>query len=123
MIYRTSMRRTIKLEGEISTSDKKQNESLHAKRLKCNCCPRRKEAQDAIAGVENRLEKWRSQQMAELEDKQNALVADKVKKEENKHQLEMELQRKQKTLQTEYNRQVKQETQTLKSLPTIFRRR
>lgn len=50
--------------------------------------------------------------MAELEDKQNALVADKVKKEENKHQLEMELQRKQKTLQTEYNRQVKQETQT-----------
>lgn len=56
--------------------------------------------------------KWRSQQLAELEDKQNALVADKVKKEENKHQLEMDLQRKLKALQTEYNRQVKQETQT-----------
>lgn len=62
--------------------------------------------------LEKRLEKWRSQQMAELEDKQNALVADKVKKEENKHQLEMDLQRKLKALQAEYNRQVKQETQT-----------
>lgn len=30
--------------------------------------------------LKNRLEKWRSQQMAELEDKQNALVADKVKR-------------------------------------------
>lgn len=50
--------------------------------------------------------------MAELEDKQNALVADKVKKEENKHQLEMDLQRKLKALQAEYNRQVKLETQT-----------
>ena len=62
--------------------------------------------------LKNRLEKWRSQQLSELEDKQNALVADKVKKEENKHQLEMDLQRKLKALQTEYNRQVKQETQT-----------
>lgn len=58
------------------------------------------------------MEKWRSQQLGELEDKRNALVADKVKKEENKHQLEMNLQRKLKDLQTEYNRQVKQETQS-----------
>lgn len=56
--------------------------------------------------------KWRSQQLAELEDKQNALVADKLKKDENKHQLEMDLQRKLKVLQTEYDRLVKQETQT-----------
>lgn len=82
------------------------------KRLKCNCCLRRKKAQNASAGVGKTFGKWRSQQLAELEDKQNALVADKVKKEENKHQLEMDLQRKLKALQTEYNRQVKQETQT-----------
>ena len=61
--------------------------------------------------LKNRLEKWRSQQMAELEDKQNALVADKVKKEELKHQLETDLQRKLKAHQAEYNRQVKVETQ------------
>lgn len=61
--------------------------------------------------LKNRLEKWRSQQLSELEDKQNALVADKVKKEELKHQLETDLQRKLKAHQTEYNRQVKVETQ------------
>lgn len=82
------------------------------KRLKCNCCLRREKAQNASAGVGKTFGKWRSQQLAELEDKQNALVADKMKKEENKHQLEMDLQRKLKALQTEYNRQVKQETQT-----------
>ena len=46
-----------------------------------------------------------------MEDKQNALVADKVKKEELKHQLETDLQRKLKAHQAEYNRQVKVETQ------------
>lgn len=28
----------------------------------------------------NRLAKWRNQQLSELEDKQNALIADKVKR-------------------------------------------
>ena len=40
-----------------------------------------------------------------------ALLADKVKREEVKHLLENELQRKLKALQTEYNRQVKTETE------------
>lgn len=100
------------MKGKYQLQIRKLNESLYAKRQKCNCCLRRKEAQNASAGVGKTYEKWRSQQLAELEDKQNALVADKVKKDENKHQLEMDLQRKLKVLQTAYDRLVKQETQT-----------
>lgn len=92
---------------------RKLNESLHAKKAEMQLLPQtEKKLKTQALELEKRLEKWRSQQLAELEDKQNALVADKVKKEENKHQLEMDLQRKLKALQTEYNRQVKQETQT-----------
>lgn len=101
------------LKGKYQLQIRKLNESLHAKKAEMQLLPQtEKKLKMQSLELKNRLEKWRSQQMAELEDKQNALVADKVKKEENKHQLEMELQRKQKTLQTEYNRQVKQETQT-----------
>ena len=101
------------LKGKYQLEIRKLNESLHAKKAEMQLLPQtEKKLKMQSLELKNRLEKWRSQQMAELEDKQNALVADKVKKEENKHQLEMELQRKQKTLQTEYNRQVKQETQT-----------
>lgn len=92
---------------------RKLNESLHAKKAEMQLLPQtEKKLKTQALELEKRLEKWRSQQLAELEDKQNALVADKVKKEENKHQLEMDLQRKLKVLQTEYNRQVKQEIQT-----------
>ena len=101
------------LKGKYQLQIRKLNESLYAKKAEIQLLPQtEKKLKTQALELEKRLEKWRSQQLAELEDKQNALVADKVKKEENKHQLEMELQRKQKTLQTEYNRQVKQETQT-----------
>ncbi len=65
--------------------------------------------------LQNQLENWRKQQLAELDDKHNAIVADKVKREEAKRQLETELQRKLKSLQTEYNRQVKAETEAFES--------
>lgn len=99
------------LKGKYQLQIRKLNESLYAKRQKYNCCLRRKKLKTQALELEKRLQKWRSQQLAELEDKQNALVADKVKKEENKHQLETDLQRKLKAHQAEYNRQVKVETQ------------
>ena len=101
------------LKGKYLLQIRKLNESLHAKKAEMQLLPQtEKKLKTQALELEKCLEKWRSQQLAELEDKQNALVADKVKKEENKHQLEMDLQRKLKALQTEYNRQVKQETQT-----------
>ena len=101
------------LKGKYQLQIRKLNESLHAKKAEMQLLPQtEKKLKIQALELKNRLEKWRSQQLSELEDKQNALVADKVKKEENKHQLEMELQRKLKALQTEYNRQVKQATQT-----------
>ena len=100
------------LKGKYLLQIRKLNESLHAKKAEMQLLPQtEKKLKTQALELEKRLEKWRSQQMAELEDKQNALVADKVKKEENKHQLEMDLQRKLKALQTEYDRQVKVETQ------------
>ena len=100
------------LKGKYLLQIRKLNESLHAKKAEMQLLPQtEKKLKMQALELEKRLEKWRSQQMAELEDKQNALVADKVKKEENKHQLEMDLQRKLKALQTEYDRQVKVETQ------------
>ena len=101
------------LKGKYLLQIRKLNESLHAKKAEMQLLPQtEKKLKTQALELEKRLEKWRSQQLAELEDKQNALVADKVKKEENKHQLETDLQRKLKALQAEYNRQVKQETQT-----------
>ena len=101
------------LKGKYLLQIRKLNESLHAKKAEMQLLPQTgKKLKTQALELEKRLKKWRSQQLAELEDKQNALVADKVKKEENKHQLEVDLQRKLKALQTEYNRQVKQETQT-----------
>lgn len=101
------------LKGKYQLQIRKQNESLHAKKAEMQLLPQtEKKLKIQSLELKNRLEKWRSQQLSELEDKQNALVADKVKKEENKRQLEMELQRKLKTLQAEHNRQVKLETQT-----------
>ena len=104
------------LKGKYQLQIRKLNESLHAKKAEMQLLPQtEKKLKMQSLELKKRLEKWRSQQLSELEDKQNALVADKVKKEENKHQLEMELQRKLKALQTEYNRQVKQETQTFEA--------
>lgn len=100
------------LKGKYLLQIRKLNESLYAKKAEIQLLPQtEKKLKTQALELEKRLEKWRSQQLAELEDKQNALVADKVKKEENKHQLETDLQRKLKAHQAEFNRQVKVETQ------------
>ena len=100
------------LKGKYQLQIRKLNELLHAKKAEMQLLPQtEKKLKMQSLELKNSLEKWRSQQLSELEDKQNALVDDKVKKEENKHQLELELQRKLKTLQAEHNRLVKQETQ------------
>lgn len=101
------------LKGKYLLQIRKLNESLYAKKAEMQLLPQtEKKLKTQALELEKRMKKWRSQQLAELEDKQNALVADKVKKDENKHQLEMDLQRKLKVLQKEYDRLVKQETQT-----------
>ena len=100
------------LKGKYQLQIRKLNESLYAKKAEIQLLPQtEKKLKTQALELEKRLEKWRSQQLAELEDKQNALVADKVKKDENKHQLETDLQRKLKAHQAEFNRQVKVETQ------------
>lgn len=100
------------LKGKYQLQIRKLNESLYAKKAEIQLLPQtEKKLKTQALELEKRLEKWRSQQLAELEDKQNALVADKVKKKENKHQLETDLQRKLKAHQAEFNRQVKVETQ------------
>ena len=100
------------LKGKYQLQIRKLNESLYAKKAEMQLLPQtEKKLKTQALELEKRLEKWRSQQLAELEDKQNALVADKMKKEENKHQLETDLQRKLKAHQAEFNRQVKVETQ------------
>ena len=100
------------LKGKNQLQIRKLNESLYAKKAEIQLLPQtEKKLKTQALELEKRLEKWRSQQLAELEDKQNALVADKVKKKENKHQLETDLQRKLKAHQAEFNRQVKVETQ------------
>lgn len=100
------------LKGKYQLQIRKLNESLYAKKAEIQLLPQtEKKLKTQALELEKRLEKWRSQQLAELEDKQNALVADKMKKEENKHQLETDLQRKLKAHQAEFNRQVKVETQ------------
>lgn len=101
------------LKGKYQLQIRKLNELLHAKKAEMQLLPQtEKKLKMQSLELKNSLEKWRSQQLSELEDKHNTLVADKVKKEENKRQLEMELQRKLKALQAEHNRQVKLETQT-----------
>ncbi len=101
------------LKGKYQLQIRKLNESLYAKKAEIQLLPQtEKKLKTQALELEKRLKKWRSQQLAELEDKQNALVTDKLKKDENKHQLETDLQRKLKVLQTEYDRLVKQETQT-----------
>lgn len=100
------------LKGKYQLQIRKLNESLYAKKAEIQLLPQtEKKLKTQALELEKRLKKWRSQQLAELEDKQNALVADKVKKKENKHQLETDLQRTLKAHQAEFNRQVKVETQ------------
>lgn len=100
------------LKGKYLLQIRKLNESLYAKKVEMQLLPQtEKKLKMQLLESKNRLAKWRNQQLSELEDKQNALIADKVKKEELKRQLEADLLRKLKVHQAEYNRQVKTETQ------------
>lgn len=100
------------LKGKYQFQIRKLNESLHAKKAEMQQLPQtEKKLKMQSLELKKHLEKLRNQQLSELEDKLNALIADKVKKDELKRQMEMDLQRKQKAFQTEYNRQVKAETQ------------
>lgn len=100
------------LKGKYLLQIRKLNESLYAKKAETQLLPQtEKKLKMQLLESKNRLAKWRNQQLSELEDKQNALIADKVKKEELKRQLEADLLRKLKVHQAEYNRQVKTETQ------------
>lgn len=100
------------LKGKYLLQISKLNESLYAKKAEMQLLPQtEKKLKMQLLESKNRLAKWRNQQLSELEDKQNALIADKVKKEELKRQLEADLLRKLKVHQAEYNRQVKTETQ------------
>ena len=100
------------LKGKYLLQIRKLNESLYAKKAEMQLLPQtEKKLKMQLLESKNRLAKWRNQQLSELEDKQNALIADKVKKEELKRQLKADLLRKLKVHQAEYNRQVKTETQ------------
>lgn len=100
------------LKGKYLLQIRKLNESLYAKKAEMQLLPQtEKKLKMQLLESKNRLAKWRNLQLSELEDKQNALIADKVKKEELKRQLEADLLRKLKVHQAEYNRQVKTETQ------------
>lgn len=100
------------LKGKYLLQIRKLNESLYAKKAEMQLLPQtEKKLKMQLLESKNRLAKWRNQQLSELEDKQNALIADKVKKEELKRQLEADLLRKLKVHQAEYYRQVKTETQ------------
>ena len=61
---------------------------------------------------QNRLADWRKEQMNALDERLNSVVAEKLRNEEKKRQVEAELQRKLKVAQTEYNRQMKAEKET-----------
>ena len=95
---------------------KKINESLHALKAELLMMPQQeKKLKMQSLDLQNRLEDWRKQQLEALDDKQNAIVAGRTKKEEAKRQLETELERKLKALQTEFNRQVRAEEESLKA--------
>ena len=104
------------LKGKYQTQIRKINETLHTLKAELMQMPQlEKKVKTKALELQNQLENWRKQQLAELDDKHNAIVAEKVKREEAKRQLETELQRKLKFLQTEYNRQVKAETEAFES--------
>lgn len=105
-----------KLTAKYQSQIKKINESLHALKAELLMMPQQeKKLKMQSLDLQNRLEDWRKQQLVALDDKQNAIVADKTKKEEAKRQLETELEHKLKALQTEFYRQVRAEEESLKA--------
>lgn len=93
---------------------RKISESLHALKAELQLLPQQeKKLKMQSLDLQNRLVDWRKQQLAALDDKQNEIVAYRTKKEEANRQLEADLERKLKALQTEFNRQVKAENESL----------
>lgn len=104
------------LTAKYQSQIKKINESIHALKAELLLMPQQeKKLRMQSLDLQNRLEDWRRQQLAVLDDKQNAIVADRTKKEEEKRQQKNELERKLKALQTEFNRLVRAEEESLKA--------
>ena len=102
---------------------RKINEALHALKAELQLLPQQeKKLKMQTLDLQNRLVDWRKQQLAALDGKQNAIVADRTKKEEAKRQLEVDLERKLKALQTEFNRQVNAENDSLASFVNDVKR-
>ena len=100
------------LQGKYQLLVRKQNDGLHSLKAELAQIPiLEKKIKMQSLSLENNLEDWRKRQLSELEDKRNAVVAEKVRKQEQKQQLEAELQRKLNTLQKDYRRQEKAETE------------
>ena len=100
------------LQGKYQLLVRKQNDGLHSLKAELAQIPMlEKKIKMQSLSLENKLEDWRKRQLSELEDKRNAVVAEKVRKQEQKQQLEAELQRKLNTLQKDYRRQEKAETE------------
>ena len=100
------------LRGKYLLLVRKQNDALHSLKAEQTQIPMlEKKIKMQSLSLENNLEDWRKRQLSELEDKRNAVVAEKVRKQEQKQQLEAELQRKLNTLQKDYRRQEKAETE------------
>ena len=102
------------LTGKYQTQIRKAKEAVGALKAELMLVPQReKELKMQSVELKNRLDDWRKREIAELDDRHNAVITEKVKKEEAKRQVEAELQRKLKALQTEYNRQVRAEKDAL----------
>ena len=99
------------LRSKYQAQIRKINEAIHTLKAELTLMPQMEKLNKSKAlELQNKLDSWRKQEFAKLEDKHNAIVADKVKREEAKRLLEDELQRKLKNLQAEYTRQNKTET-------------
>lgn len=102
------------LTGKYNAQIRKAKEAAGVLEAELMLMPQReKELKMRAVELKNKLDDWRKKEFAELDDRHNNVIAEKVKKEEAKRQVEAELQRKLKTLQTEYNRQVRAEKEAL----------
>ena len=102
------------LTAKYQSQIRKMNEELVALKAELMLVPQQEKAiKMQSVELKNKLDDWRKSQIAELDERHNAIIAERVKKEEAKRQVEAELQRKLKSLQTEYNRQLKTEQDVL----------